>query len=225
MLSFTTSKRYRLFEETLRSLTRCVRDINLISNVLIVDDGSPSGEIEQMICQVQSALPGRPVSLSTVPAPKGHAASMRRWYDLISGDFVFHCEDDWQFMRTDQVIRRSIDILRKNLSFGQIVFSKDAKEVSKAIFPEQGYWTYNFNERQAYSQKFLGTWPHFMLNPSIIKIQSLRATGNFMLANRFEYQYGRRWYAAGNRTVFLDPKVAIHLGGGQSAYDINNTAR
>jgi hypothetical protein len=224
LISFTTSNRLALFRETLSSLLNCVQDVNLASKVLLIDDGSPKEEVKQMTELTRDAFPHCEIFISAVSPVRGHVHSMQKWFELLSGDFVFHCEDDWHFVRKGTPIGDSINILRKNPGLGQVAFSKRSSQVPTPIFFSDGSWTYKY-ENGPFIAGRLQTWPHFMLNPSVIKVDAIKKVGDFTQIDEFEYNYGLRWIASGYVTAFLNPRYAVHIGNRVSAYKINKTFR
>ena len=87
----TSCARFDLLAETM--LTFCERNTAPIARYLIVED---SGD-----ASVRSVLGGLPVAIEFLvnDPPLGQMASIDRAYATVDTPFVFHCEDDWRFLR------------------------------------------------------------------------------------------------------------------------------
>jgi hypothetical protein len=225
IFSITTSNRYPLFEDTILSMSKCLLDLDLIKKVLLIDDGSPYGEVEQMSKLLAKTFSGREVHVCHRLRPTGHVHSMRIWYGLLDSDYVFHCEDDWRFVTETTPILQSLSIMQSDASIGQVCLARDAGENPLNDTNGIKYWTYCYRHGTEYASGDQNTWPHFTLNPSIIRVKAITDVGNFEDVPKFEYNYGLRWIKQGYETAFLAPRIALHTGEYQSAYDFNRTRR
>lgn len=66
-------------------------------------------------------------------------------------------------------------------------------------------------------------WPHFTLNPSLIKTDIFEVLGLFNLDGHFEKDYGLRYINAGFKTAYLESMRCIHIGWEDetNAYQLN----
>jgi hypothetical protein len=73
-------------------------------------------------------------------------------------------------------------------------------------------------------------WPHFSLNPSMMRTASVRGLGRFIDGAGFEADFAKRYVAAGWSTAFFDAVVCMHIGrliaergsGRPNAYELND---
>jgi hypothetical protein len=149
---------------------------------------------------------------------------MREWFARLEGEFIFHCEDDWEFIARDEILTHALTVLKAKPRIGQVGISN--KTLNEPILYADGveYWTYPYNRRPfVHGQQ--RSWPHFTLNPSVIRVAAIKRVGNFSEMSNFEFRYGLRWLSAGFRTAFLNRKYVVHIGNEKSAYSLNHTGR
>jgi len=87
----TSCARFDLLAETM--LTFCERNTAPIARYLVVED---SGD-----ASVRNVLGALPVAIEFLvnDPPLGQMASIDRAYAAVGTPYVFHCEDDWRFLR------------------------------------------------------------------------------------------------------------------------------
>jgi hypothetical protein len=226
MFSITTSKRLPLFLKTLNSLVSNCRDLSLITEILVIDDNSIESEIQIMRDAFFKVLPHTGIKFCTSSAIRGHAAGMQVIFSKLKGNFLFHCEDDWEFRMDGCPILASLDVLLSDPSIGQVAFSRDSP-LAEVQITQTGtrYWLWEYDGSATCILGKHSTWPCFTLNPSIIRISALRSVGDFENVSNFEYKYGRRWVGSGFKTAYLEKGFSTHIGNSISAYLINQTSR
>lgn len=65
-------------------------------------------------------------------------------------------------------------------------------------------------------------WPHFTLNPNLMKTEVFSTLGPFTTEGHFEKDYGLRYINAGFKTAYLESMRCIHIGWeGKNAYELN----
>ena len=128
-VALTSCGRFDLLERTLRSLLP--RLDGPLDSILIADDSGQDagGGLQLVIENFQSNYV--PIHAVVNDPPIGQVASIDRLYGLIDTDWVFHCEDDWQFFRTG-FIRESFELLMENetLSMAALRDVSDYRQVS-----------------------------------------------------------------------------------------------
>ena len=68
------------------------------------------------------------------PLDKGHDRSMNMIRNLTAPyDYVFHIEDDWEFIRTRNFIADSIAILEENPRLGQVLINQNYAEIETEL--------------------------------------------------------------------------------------------
>jgi hypothetical protein len=232
-LTITTCKRLDLFEMTMRSFLRCCTDAARIRRWICVDDDSSPSDRARM----REGYPFEYVWKG--PDERGHARSMNLLRDKVDErptEFVLHLEDDWEFLEPHAFVSDAIAILRHDDDLGQVVFNRHYAEapgerydggVHVAASPGEhpayivhehypfGSEEYAAAMRRAGGRPSQAYWPHYSLQPSLVRFGVWRALGRFdeqLPAVQFEREYAERYCAAGWRTAFFSGISARHIG-------------
>jgi len=216
--TITTSRRPKLFKRTIESARANMRDFSFIQEMAIFDDGSPPEDLDAM-----KAVAPQFATWEHCDEPQGHVASLNRALEYLrrSGqEFALMAEDDWLFTRFSCPLLASLDVLINNPKVGQVCLGRIDMRFGWRGFTETGTM---FTIRD----KHFGpdNYPAFTLNPSVVRIEALLAVGEFKAVEGFEREYGERWLAAGWDTSDLFSPHLVHIGDGQSAYDLNGFLR
>jgi len=237
VFSMTTSRRLALFERTIQTLHQHVHDLNRVDEVLHLDDSSSPADLMRMRNRLGELLPGaklRFITETCFPNPAHHACMMQKWHDLVApGDFVFHCEDDWEFIQGGNLISDAIVLMNANPAIGQVGLWRKPPAAGIKELETIRYWEWHhepsitFRHRSHHEDEIDPAWPHFSLRPSLVRCEALRRVGNFSIQRHFEHAYAIRWTELGWKTAFLATKHCFHqaTGPGQSAYEMGGTLR
>lgn len=109
----TTSKRFDLYVQMMISFFYSCLDMDLIENYIIVDDGSPINEIHEM----GRLFPKTNVIKNT---KGGQLNSIKMILDCVDTEYMFHSEDDWNFLIQDHYIRKGFDIMHTDSRIKQV---------------------------------------------------------------------------------------------------------
>lgn len=246
-LSLTSCKRLDLFERTMNSFLKCVLDKHLISEYICVDDNSSEEDRKIM----QEKYPFMTFYFKT-PEERGHPRSMNIIKKLCKTRYLFHIEDDWEFLIKDNYISKCIHVLRSNPGLRQCLLNKNYGEIPNClgstfggefhVTPEtregEGGIRYYIHEHMSgpefqakYGiQRNCSYWPHFSFRPSIIESSIFNEIGDFNEnCVHFEMEYANRYVAKGYKSAFLEGIYCMHIGrltsdrsGIINAYDLNN---
>ena len=237
MLTITTCKRLELFEETMNSVLRTWKDLDMVDFFFCVDDNSS----EEDRVKMQQTYPFFNYYMKT-PSEKGHRESMNIiWNKLneLKPTYWIHLEDDWLYMTSESYISRGISLLDKyeNQNIHQLVFNReygiripDLFNVSGASL-EKGAWVHKYTLEE---EKWLNCnyWKHYSMQPSIVRTRVILELGNYDSANTFfEGDYANKYFAAGYKTMFFDGIYSTHIGKqhweteGKNAYALNETGQ
>jgi len=224
----TTSKRLGLFERTVQSLS-LINFQGCIDRCCIIDDHSSPGDLQKM-AEILSRL-NVPTTIISSPndGPRRHVHAMNIWLELISAEeFVFHCEDDWEFDTKRTLLpmfRWGIGVLRDHEWIGQACFRKIEHRTTSPN-PYEEFWVRtvaNCPEDPNWASH-PGHWPsRFTLTPTVTRVASLKGLGSFEEVDHFEKVFGLKWVEAGWTTVYHNSAWCRHIGEGQSAYQINGS--
>jgi hypothetical protein len=220
-MTVTTSRRFDLFERTMRSLRKFTDAARLISQCVIIDDRSTVAEQMQMVWLVEKLF-SVPVRILFNEQETGyrHCASMEIWREISATQgMVFAMEDDWEFFDSDCPIpiEWGMKTLEANDWIGQAVLIDQLR--TSPLDKPVPFWITTFENSPRH------TTSRFTLNPSVIRMSSIARTGEFVSGpEAFEVQYGNRWVAKGYLPVYHPTGFCSHIGD-VSAYDINKSLR
>lgn len=236
-LSITSCKRPQLFIKTFNSFINCCKDIHLIDRFICVDDQTAPADIEI----IKSMYPFLDV-ISKQPSARGHPQSMNIIIDEIESKYILHLEDDWEFVRRRAYIKDAISTLDESSLYGQCVFNRnyaetiDDHDIQDGVFKQtrsgMNFFEHIYDASAATrAQKNVMYWPHFSLNPCVIRKNIFDVLGKFSLIPGFEMEYGCRYIDHGYKTIFLDAIHCTHIGrlnkdrrtNQKNAYDLNGT--
>src|ERR1700677_3275077 len=180
-LSITTSKRMDLFLATIRSVASPCLDPFVFDRILVIDDNSSTADVDMMRAEIKALFGDTQAEICTSDAVRGHAQGMRLWYDKITGPYVFHCEDDWEFVERGCPILAALDVLANDPGIGQVAFSREQPLTAVHTTPTgTAYWTWEYDGSLACVPGKHSTWPCFTLNPRVIRVAAIQNGGNFV---------------------------------------------
>ena len=235
-LSFTTCKRFDLFEQTINSLINTWIDYKKIDYWFCVDDNSSKSDKEKML----ELYPFVDFYFK-MDEEKGHKNSMNIIYNKLvelKPKYWIHIEDDFLFYKPTNYIENSLEGFKQmgHMNIKQIMFNRCYGETIKDYNLE----TYikideNFalQDYRINSDKYGSAyWPYFSFRPSIIDIEAIINIGNFETSKQFfEMEYAHKWTNNGYKTGFFNRMTNKHIGkltyenNKQNAYQMNNEAQ
>lgn len=239
--SITTCKRYDLFIRTMDSFIQNCKDIHLISRWICIDDNSSEEERKDM----HERYPFFEFVWKT-SEQKGHPQSMNMILEMVDTPYLFHMEDDWQFITSRNYISDCLQVLQEDESYGQCLINRSYAETLKdyeiigseykktknnLIYLEHVYEpsVEKFVDKYGYGLN-CAYWSHYSLRPGLNRVSMFKQVGSYKTnVKHFEKEYSERYYNIGYRTVFLERIHCIHIGkltnekDKPNAYQLNNT--
>lgn len=233
-LSVTSCKRLNLFEKTINSFLKCCLDKHLISEWICVDDNSSDEDRSTM----KKKYPFFTFYFKG-PDERGHPKSMNIIRKLCKTKYLFHIEDDWEFLIKDTYISKCIHVLRSNPVIKQCLLNKNYGELPECLESIIGgefavtnpsregaggvrYYIHEQMSNQEYFAKYgarrnCAYWPHFSFRPSVVDtdIFSQENVGEFNespTCSHFEMEYAVRYVAKGYKSAFLEGIYCKHIG-------------
>lgn len=235
LFTMTTCKRFDLFAQTMNSVLNCWKDLDKVDRFLCIDDNSSPEDRAKM----QSLYPFFEFCWKT-EEEKGHKHSMNILWDTLQRlrpKYWIHLEDDWMFFRQDTYVAKSIQCLEtyESQQIHQVLFNRHYAETLEE-------WCMNGGEPLDKESIFLahtkvagieglncGYWPHYSLRPSMTRVDTILALGNYESQRTFfEYEYAKRYDAKGYRSAFFNEITSLHTGKlaseqtGINAYALND---
>ena len=232
MLTVTTCKRLDLFTKTVNSILNTWTDVAEVDYFYCVDDNSSDEDRSVM----RSQYPFFNYYMKGAEE-RGHRESMNIiWAKLaeLRPTYWIHLEDDWLYFKKGAYVGRAIAALETYGGRGvhQVVFNRNyglmysdlCRVGGEAL--ESGLVLHE--HREGLVGKNCGYWPHYSLQPSLVRTSAVLELGNYDSPNKFfERDYANRWAAKGYKTAFFDGIYSIHIGkqhwekDGKNAYALN----
>ena len=236
LLTFTTCKRWDLFQQTVRSILRSWTDVSQVDAWFCVDDNSSEEDRTAM----RTTFPWIEYYMKG-PAERGHRESMNLIWNRLQETkptFWIHMEDDWLFFKREAYVTRAMKALDtyRGRDVQQVVFNRnygvvytDIDRVGGKVL-EPGLLLHE--KREGLVGKNCGYWPHYSLQPSMSRVEAILSLGNYDSPNRFfERDYANKYFTRGYQTAFFDGMFSIHIGKqhweteGKNAYALNDLAQ
>jgi hypothetical protein len=236
MLSITTCKRFNLFQETVNSMKKMWKDLDKVDYFFCVDDNSS----EEDRLKMQEQYPFFNYYMKTVEE-KGHRQSMNIIWDKLNElkpTYWIHMEDDWLYFKSNNFITRGVELLEKykDQNIHQLVFNRNYGLMINDLCTLGGKIlepNVLLHEKKDNVQgPNCAYWPHYSLQPSIIRTSVILELGNYNSNNNFfERDYADKYYTKGYQTMFFDFIYSLHIGKqhwekeGMNAYSLNNVGQ
>ena len=226
LMTMTTSKRFRLFERTIKSLIPLGLD-RVITRCVILDDHSEPVDVGAMVKILQQLGIKTECQSGTSETKWRHVAAMNKWLDIVKHEkYVFHCEDDWEFFQQAfGLFSWAITLLEDHEWLGQACFRRVDNRTTTPK-PSENFWIRTIANcpEDPNWKAHPGHWPsRFTLTPAITRVESLKTIGQFEEEPGFERVFGLKWVNAGWTTAYHPSGFCTHIGQGQSAYDLNGS--
>lgn len=205
----TSCNRLDLLERTIQSIPK--ETLDKISNKILIDDSTDVQCFSSLERENKSGyLLGWDLLLNEEKL--GQAASIDKAYSKVKTEYVFHCEDDWDFSDGD-FIDRSLPILEKYDNVVQVTFRSDSPHPVCDDVYEEG----TISEFQVLIPGYNG-WPGFTYNPNLFRFSAYNLVKP--IAGKSEKDVGIIYKKKELFTVSLTNKSVSHIGDGRHVYDI-----
>jgi GR25 family glycosyltransferase involved in LPS biosynthesis len=237
-LSFTSCKRFDLFEQTVNSILNHFLDKEKIDYWFCVDDNSSVDDRTKM----KKKYPWI-VFYDKTLEEKGHRPSMNIiWNKMneLKPKYWLHIEDDFLFHSKKNYITDSIKFLEESGNVRQVLFNRNYSETMDDInlgghLPLVPGFVVHDHKHGAFNYSNCHYWPHYSFRPGVVDAEVVLKLGNFDSPNTFfEMDYANRWVSAGYKTAFFDGINCRHIGRltkernsdtVKNAYDLNNESQ
>jgi hypothetical protein len=229
VITFTTCKRFDLFQQTVNSILNMWSDVDKIDHWLCVDDNSSPEDRVKM----RETYPWIEYIMKS-PAEKGHRPSMKIiWKKLneLRPEYWIHMEDDFLFHTPGSYVYKAIQIMTDARNSGynvrQILYNRNYGETVRD-YKIQGHKlirrmkyemalhqhkTCNDNGGNDFGYGNCHYWPHYSFRPSLIDVSAILAVGDYDTPNQFfEMDYANRWTRIGFLSGFFNQITNRHIG-------------
>lgn len=224
IITFTTCKRFDLFQQTVNSILNMWTDLNIVDYWFCVDDNSSEEDREKM----QAAYPWIDFYMKG-PSEKGHRPSMKIIWDKLNQirpEYWIHMEDDFLFHTPGSYVYKPMQMMIDSRNSGynvrQILYNRNYAETIRD-YNIQGHKILRrmVHEVALHQYKVGGNfdygnchyWPHYSFRPSLIDVAAILTIGNYDTPNQFfEMDYANRWMQMGFLSGFYNHITNRHIG-------------
>jgi len=216
-VALTSCGRFDLLQRTLYSLLP--RLDGPIAEILIAED-SADHRVHDIIAHFGNKYGEIKVIVNNPPL--GQIRSIDRLYAQIKTEWIFHCEDDWEFF-ADGFIEKSFSIMQE-FDFISTVLLRDSTGLepdfyfgSEAISScGTQYWTANPKAEKTHSE-----YAGLSFNPGLRRMRDYRIIGPY---NDLQYPVNERqvagcYFQLGYLMAFLNQPAVRHIGWDQPTKD------
>lgn len=211
-LVVTSCDRYDLLERTLTSFAR--HNTHPIAKTIIAEDGRFPLTVPSWLSELSARHKLGVVTIDQSAERKGQIPTIDHAYGLVKTPWIFHCEDDWEFLRGG-FIEASLEIMQKWDHVLQCWIREDSTH------PVVSLEQYPFPTMMLDWQ---GSWSGFAFNPGLRRLADYRILGSYQNASAgctihgcaAELKIGRFYRELGFVAASLRPAYVKHIGQGRS---------
>lgn len=223
MITFTctTSKRLELFKKMMLSFYYTCLDINLISEFICIDDGSSDEDFSVM----NKLFPKIRFIKNRVG---GQLESIKILLKNVKTDYIFHTEDDWNFLIQDNYISKCIEIMKTDerikqvtLRFWECMYVKD-KNIDYRMHV---YAPMDYKKDWDIIKLNDCTFPGLSLNPGLIDFNVLKkcfenVKNKDKNSRLWDRVVSKKFYDLGYKRANLNKEYIEHTGQTNSRYPV-----
>ena len=141
----------------------------------------------------------------------GQVSSIDKAYSFVDTEYIFHCEDDWEFFKKD-FIQYSIDVLKHNKKYINVSIRKRFDGERGSMHPISEKLRTNSNTCfHEYEIDYLGMWHGFSWNPGLRRSSDYKFINNYK-QYKDEAGVGNFYKENGYIAVCLEEEYCKHLG-------------
>jgi len=206
-LVVTSCGRFDFLKKTLESFFNY--NTYQIKKTIIVDNSTKESSFE-VISQILNKLTDN-FEIIVNDQNIGQVSSIDKAYNLVDTEFIYHCEDDWEFFDYG-FIEKSLDVLKNDETILNINTRVRFDGEKGSLHPVYGnFETKNGTKYKIYEYSYLGVWHGFSWNPG------LRRKKDYDLIKPFtkygnEERVGNEYFKLGFKSACLDNFYNKHLG-------------
>jgi hypothetical protein len=181
----TSCGRQDLLERTIDSFLRY--NTYEIREFIVMEDGDAERN-----GQLEAKYRRHHFTWSSTGTRRGQIASIDAAYRMVSTEFIFHCEDDWEFAAPG-FIEKSLAVLQANASILQVWIRSLADTNGHPVMDPllfAGDVPYRLLQPHYRTEEW-GTWHGFSFNPGLRRLRDYQSIGSFA---SFDPEHRKRSY-------------------------------
>lgn len=199
-LVITSCGRFDLLKETLDSFFKF--NTYPIKKIIITEDSTEGEKLEKLVKKYEN----QNFKLIINKARLGQLKSIDKAYKEVDTEYVFHCEDDWEFFQKG-FIEKSLALLKEDEKI-LIVGGRAKEDYSKDFFYDEDYISKNGEKYYRVQGEI------FTYNPGLRRKKDMDLFGlHEKLENqRYEEVLSNFYKERGFKTIFFKEPFVKHIG-------------
>lgn len=204
---FTSCGRFDLLEKTMSSFFKYA-DLPVESTIVI--DNSTRLDAGSIIMQIAKRI-GVPITLVLNSENIGQVSSIDKAYSLVKTEYIFHCEDDWEFFAPG-FMKKSLKLLEElpNVITINLRIRFDGEIGSSCPLTGIKISPGGIEYRE-YIPGYKRIWHGFSWNPGLRRLSDYKKIGTYK-KYRNEQGVGKEYYKLGYVAACFEESYCRHLG-------------
>ena len=200
-LVITSCGRFDLLEETLDSFFEC--NTYPIKKIIITEDSTEGKKLENLISQYENKYN---FCLIINETREGQLKSIDKAYNEVDTEYIFHCEDDWEFLRKG-FIEKSMDMLKEDPKIA-VVGLRSREDCSGIPISKENYKASNGEEYFEILEDV------FTYNPGLRRKSDHDLFGSHekLKDKLYEMELSKFYKDRNYRTIYFKEKYVEHIG-------------
>lgn len=203
---FTSCGRFDLLERTFKSFVQ--QNTYPIQEYIIIENSAlPNAE-----AALKKFLdPSLNVKIIINETNIGQVASIDKAYSFVKSDYIFHCEDDWEFFDSG-FLEKSLDVLQFNPKLTNVSLRIRFDGERGSMHPVSDKMsTTNGTIYHEYLPAYLGIWHGFSWNPGLRRLSDYLKVAPYKQYQN-EQGVGKVFYEMGYKSACLEKFYCKHIG-------------
>ena len=202
-VALTSCTRFDLLERTLASLLPRLE--GPCERIIIGEDSGDRG-VQEVTNRFRSNAP--PIEVLLNRRRLGICRNIDRIYANVGTEWIFHCEDDWEFYRSG-FIRESFEVMQDDS-----ISSVNLRDISEF---QSGFWSPVRDSHYVAVDAIAGAFAGLHFNPGLRRISDYRAVGPYgqLVVNAREADASMAYLSGGKRMALLRRPAVRHIGSGR----------
>lgn len=203
---FTSCGRFDLLEKTVKSFVRF--NTHHIKKYFVIDN-STNPQTENSLKHIFRDLENTTFIINETNI--GQVASIDKAYSFVDTEYIFHCEDDWEFYDYG-FIEESKKILEENSFIGNVNLRKRNDGTKGSFHPVEGPFT-SVSETvyYLYALDYFNIWHGFSWNPGLRRLKDYDQIKPYKQYIN-EQGVNEKMKSLGFRAACLEKQYCVHLG-------------
>ena len=202
---FTSCGRFDLLEKTLKSFLKY--NTYPIKRYVVIDNSAKNGAREQL----ETLFAGLSATILVNEINIGQVSSIDKAYGTVNTEYIFHCEDDWEFFdygfmeKSLEILEHDHNLININL---RVRFDGERGSMHPITNPQKTDTGVIYHE---YQTNYLGAWHGFSWNPGLRRLSDYSEIKPYKQYGE-ESGVGLKYYKMGKRSACLEKFYCKHIG-------------